>query len=307
MGQRGHTVPFGASLVALGSGVVWSIGAVNARLAENTDAFQYLLYRSIGVLVVIEAFSLLKGRPLALPRALFGGPRMLAACFFLFLASMAFVYAVKTTTPANAAFLGSLTPLFATIIAVGVLHERLGPVTIGALVLALIGLVVTVVGDLEAGNMAGNVAAVLASVGFAGYTICVRSDAARDWSPVMSGYAFGMIIICTAICLATGATLLPPARDVSLAIVHGGVLIVGGTSMFNWASRRVGTVAMTVFAQSEMVFIPLWSLLVLGLRPTAVSVVGGVIIFVAVIGKAIVDALWNSGEATEPDPVGALS
>ena len=53
---------------------------------------------------------------------------MLLACAWLLLASIAFVYAVKTTTPANAAFLSSITPLVAVLLARVTLRE---PLTVG--------------------------------------------------------------------------------------------------------------------------------------------------------------------------------
>mgnify|MGYP002137742321 CR=1 FL=1 len=87
-----------------------------SRKADRVDAFQYLVWRSIGIMVVIEVLSLWQSRRARSgyrPRTLVawtGGRGMLGANFGLFLASLAFVYAVKTTTPANAAFLGALTP-----------------------------------------------------------------------------------------------------------------------------------------------------------------------------------------------------
>ena len=55
--------------------------------------------------------------------------------------------------------------------------------------LALCGLVLMVHGDLGTGHMVGNVSAMLSSLGFAGYTVCIRSSPDRDWSPVLPGYA----------------------------------------------------------------------------------------------------------------------
>ena len=214
---------------------------------------------------------------------------MLSAVFGLLLASFMFIYAVKTTTAANASFLGSVTPLAAVVLARVVLGERLSRVTLGAIVVAFVGLVVTVFGDLHAGNMLGNIAALTASVGFAIYSISVRSDPDRDWSPVLPGYAVAMIVLCSLITLANGKTLLPPAEDMAYALVHGAVFIVVGTKLFNRGSRLVPAVPMTVFAQTEMVFVPLWAFLVLSEAPKAATVVGGAIIFAAVVGKAILD------------------
>jgi drug/metabolite transporter, DME family len=282
-------IPIAASLMALGAGVVWSFGAVTARLAKHADAFQYLIWRSVGVLVVMEVMTAIRRQPPLLPKAYKSGKWMLSADFGLLLASLMFIYAVKTTTAANASFLGSVTPLAAVVLARLVLGERLSRVTLGALIVAFIGLVVTVFGDLHAGNMVGNIAALTASVGFAIYTISVRSNPNADWSPVLSGYAAAMIVLCSIITLASGKTLFPPAKDMAYALGHGAIFIVVGTKLFNRGSRSVPAVPMTVFAQTEMVFVPLWAFLVLSEAPKAATVVGGAIIFGAVVGKAILD------------------
>lgn len=286
--QTAH-IPIAASLMALGAGVVWSFGAVTARSAKHADPFQYLIWRSVGVFVVMEVMTRLRRQPMLVRKAYTSGRWMMTANFGLLLASLAFVYAVKTTTAANASFLGSITPLVAVVLARVVLGERLSRVTLGAIVVAFFGLIVTVVGDLHAGNMLGNIAALTASVGFAIYTISVRSNPKADWSPVLAGYAAAMIALCTVITLAHGKTLFPPARDITLAVAHGAVFIVVGTILFNHGSKRVPAVPMTVFAQTEMVFVPLWVYLVLGEAPKPATIVGGAIIFAAVVGKAILD------------------
>jgi drug/metabolite transporter, DME family len=296
-------VPFAASLIALGSGVVWSFGAVTARLADETDAFQYNIWRSIAIVAIVEAAALLsRGRPLA-PQAFTSGRTVILACASLLLASVAFVYAVKTTTPANAAFLASLTPLVAVLLAKVTLGERLTRVTIWAVAIAFVGLCITVVGDLGAGNMVGNTAALLSAVGFAGYAVCVRTEPMRDWSVVLPGYAVMMIVVCGAVTVAKAETFLPPASDIGYAVLHGGVFIVVGTMLFNIAARQIPAVAMAVFAQTEMLFVPIWALLVLGERPQAASVVGGLIIFAAVIGKAVLDARPVPVRTERPAPV----
>ena len=283
------SIPIAASLMALGAGVVWSFGAVTARMAKHADAFQYLIWRSVGVLVVMEVMTAVRRQPMMLRKAYPSGRWMMTANFGLLLASLAFIYAVKTTTAANASFLGSVTPLVAVVLARVVLGERLSRVTLGAIIVAFVGLIVTVFGDLHAGNMIGNTAALMASVGFAIYTISVRSDPSVDWSPVLPGYAAMMIVLCSVITFAHGKTLFPPAKDIGLALLHGAVFIVVGTTLFNHGSKRVPAVPMTVFAQTEMVFVPLWVFLVLGDAPKPATIVGGAIIFSAVVGKAILD------------------
>jgi len=263
-------LPVVASLLGLGSGVVWSLGIVTARKAENSDAFQYLIWRSIGVIVVIEAIGAWRRQPARMIIAWRSGRTMVAANLGIFLASIAFVYAVKTTTPANAAFLSSLTPLVAMVFAT-FLGERLTRSTVIALAVGISGLIVTVIGDLGAGNM----------------------NQQRDWSPVLSGYCALMVVVCSVITVANGLTLFPPVVDIGYALAHGAILIVVGTFMFNEASRHVPTVPMTVFTQTEMAFAPLWGILLLDLHPKGWTLVGGAIIFAAVVGKAAFDSTYG--------------
>ena len=277
-------------MMALSAGVTWSLGAVTARTAHGMDAWQYLIWRSVGVIVVMGALAAWRREGSPFPRAFRAGWVMRVACLGLMLASVAFIYALKNTSAANAAFLASITPLLAVVLARVFIGERLTVVTIVSIAVALAGLLVMVTADVGGGNVKGNIAALLSSLGFAGYSVCVRSEPRRDWGPVMPGYALMAIVLCGAVTLVNGRSLVPPVQDIGRAMLHGGVFIVVGTLLFNDASRHIPAVAMTVFAQTETVFVPLWIFLVLGERPATTSLVGGAIIFTAVVGKAVFDA-----------------
>lgn len=280
-------------LIGLSAGLVWSFGALLAKLAKTSDAWQYLLWRSIGVLIVMELLRVSrKQRGSITIRAFRSGRLMVVGVFALMAASVGFVYAVKTTTAANAAFLSSITPLLAIVLARVFLHERLTRATVLAIVVALIGLIVMVSTPDTAGEQAsivGDLAALGSSLGFASYAVCVRSSQHRDWSPILPGYALTTIVLCTLVTLAHERTLLPPIHDLALALIHGGLLIVVGTFLFNAASRKVPAVGMAVLAQTETVFVPIWVFLGIGERPALQTIVGGLIIFAAVVGKAVWD------------------
>jgi len=106
----------------------------------------------------------------------------------------------------------------------------------------------------------------------------------------LPGYSVMLIAICTVVTLSASKPLVPPAGDLALALLHGGVFIVVGTYLFNIASRRVPAAAMTVFAQTEMVLVPIWAFIILDDVPKATTLIGGTIIFIAIMGKAILDA-----------------
>ena len=289
--------------MALSAGAVWSFGAITARLAGGSDTFQYLAWRSLGIIAVIEIWHLLKRRPSQTIVAYTSGRRMLLANLSLLVASIGFVYAVKTTSAANAAFLGATTPLFGVASARAFLGERLNWRTITAIGVAFVGLAIMLAGDLEAGGLIGDLAAVSAAIGFALYTTIVKSAPDRDWSPVLPGYGVVMVAICIAVTLAKGNTLVPPALDIGLALVHGGLFVVAGTLLYNGASRTVPAATMTVFAQTEMVLVPVWGFLVLAERPSPGTLFGGTIILVAVLGKALLDVRHDARRTLGEPPV----
>ena len=285
--RRGALAP----LLALSAGAVWSFGTVLARAADGSNAFQYLIWRSLGIIVVVEAWALFTGRPQSTIRAFTSGRRMMAANMALLLASIGFIYAVKTTSPATAAFLGSTTPLFGVVVARLFLGERIHWRTYLAIALALVGLVVMFTGDADGSgnNIVGDLAALSSAAGFAFYAAIVRSAPDRDWTPVLPGYGATMIVICSVITFAGGNSFVPPAPDIALALLHGAVFIVGGTLIFNTASRSIPAAQMTVFAQTEMVLVPIWAFLLLSERPTVSTLIGGSLIVIAVVGMALLD------------------
>jgi drug/metabolite transporter, DME family len=238
----------------------------------------------------MELLQRWKRRPLLTPIAFTSGRAMHLANIGLLIASLSYIYAVKTTTAANAAFLASITPLVAVVLARAVLGERLNRITIGAIALALLGLVVMVSAKVQAGNMIGNIAALCSSFGFAIYAVVLRRTPGRDWSPVLPGYALIMIVLCAAVTFSNGKTLLPSVAMLKFPLLHGGLLIVVGTLLFNAASRHLPAVAMTVFAQSETVGAPLWVFLFRGERPGLQTLIGGGIILIAIVGKALLTA-----------------
>lgn len=286
-----HTrVPLVASLCVAAAGLIWSLGALTARLSKHTDAFQYLVWRSVGVFVVMEVLTRSRGeRPLT-PKAYLTGRTMQFATLGLLVASLSYVYALKNTTAANAGFLSSITPLIAAAVGWFFLKERLSRVTILCIAVALGGLLIMVISDLDSGKMVGNGAAMLSSFGFAMYMICIRSSATRDWSPVLPGYAVAMIVLCGTITIASGHTLFPPAADIAFALLHGGVFIVAGTLLFNRGSRSVPAVGMAIFSQIENVSVPIWIFLWFAERPKVTTLIGGSIIVAAVLTKAVLDA-----------------
>ena len=50
------------ALLALLAGTMWSFGGITVRYAPDSDPWQYLIWRSVGLFVAVEAWSLIQGR-----------------------------------------------------------------------------------------------------------------------------------------------------------------------------------------------------------------------------------------------------
>ncbi len=284
----------GGALLALAAGTMWSFGGITVRYAPDSDSWQYLIWRSVGLLVAVEAWSLVRGQGLLLlrfARNVSQGQWIdLVAALALTLAAGAFVYALKATTIANAIFFASVTPLISMILARTILKEALSWYAIVAIGLGLAGLAVMVGGDLGRGTLGGDLVALLSSLGFAIYSICVRIAPKHDFSQALPAYALISLLLCCVVTIANGRTLAPPPQDIAMALLHGAVFIGIGIPLFNLAAPRVPAVGLVVLAQTETILSPIWAWLIIGETPSLSTLAGGGLILSGVILTALAGA-----------------
>ena len=140
------------------------------------------------------------------------------------------------------------------------------------------------------GKLVGDIAALLSSLGFAGYTICVRLARGRALAALMPASALMSIAICGAVTLWNGRPLVPPAMDVAMAMLHGAVFIGLGITLFNMAAPHVPASGLAVLAQTETILAPVWAYLILGETPQLTTLAGGVLILTGVLLTALAGA-----------------
>ena len=85
-----------------------------------------------------------------------------------------------------------------------------------------------------------------------------------------------------------GDTFVPPATDIALAVVHGAVFIVGGVDLQQRLAQDPGG-ADDRLRPTELVLVPVWAILLLSERPSASTMMGRTLIVVAVVGMALLD------------------
>ncbi|MFB2551349.1 DMT family transporter [Ensifer soli] len=281
------------------AGLIWSMGGVLVRGTQGLDAWDYLGWRSAG-LIVCMGLAYPAG-PRALLRAVRRqGPMGWGAAFSLALSSLAISFALKHTTVAFATFLASIAPLLAVIIMATVYRERISAGAIGCVVLGLAGIAIMVRGDFSGGQLAGNIAAALSALGFASYSVLVNRNRGGDWFPAVWTHGWICLALCAVAIATIGRGTVPLSPEIVLPIVHGGGIIAFGLLLYNRAARRVAPFTLIVTAQAETVFAPVWGFLVLGEVPGLSTVAGGFVIILAVVAAGLMSARDTAPLALPP-------
>ena len=285
--MRSQTRFFAGALSVLAAGLCWSFTGVFIRLAPHLNSWQFLVYRGLGVAVVFAFLARARGRGAILAGFFALGPLGTVATLALSLAAIGFIVALKLTSVANALFLSSCSPLLSAILGFIILRERLDARQIGSVALGFCGLAVIVGGGFEAGHVVGDFSALVSALSFAVVSVCMRLAPERDFAPAMIGYGACSALLAAAVCLGEGATLTPPPLETVSAFAAGFVLMGLGFTLFLRGAPSVPAVGQTLLAQTETIFGPVWVWLAFGETPSAPTLVGGAVIFVAVVAMAL--------------------
>ncbi|MFO1201138.1 MAG: DMT family transporter [Tabrizicola sp.] len=226
----------GVALV-LGAGTLWSLMGLGLRQIETATVWQILFWRSVGAVLVLFAFTWWSsgGRPFAQVRRV--GLAGAIGGFGLVFAFAGSIYAIQTTTIANAVFLFTASPFVAAILGWILLGERVKPWTWVAIALAVFGMYLMVREGLAIGALAGNIAALLSATGFGAFSVCLRWGKVNDMLPVsMLGGLFAMAVAALVL-TAQGQPIVVSTWDMGMATLIGAVILALGMVMYTAGSR----------------------------------------------------------------------
>ena len=279
-----HSALFGAFL-ALAAGTVFSFGSITVRVSPSLDAVQYLLWRSIGLLPLVVIVALIQGKS-PIRQVLSGGLLGFGGAVLMTVMADLFIYAMKTTTIANALLFSSAAPLIGAILARLILNEKILIFTWLGIAIGIVGLLVMTWGELGSGNAAGNLAAFGVGFAYGLYSIVARVGRDRDMSGVVIGWAVLTIITCGLYMLLTGSNFATPLDQNLAAMLHGAAFIGGGMYLLNTAARSVGAGRLVLLAQTETILGPVWVLLFFGEVPRLTTIIGGLVLLAGVLLSA---------------------
>jgi len=277
----------GVALV-LAAGSLWSLMGLGLRQIEDASVWVILFWRSVGMVPVLWAFIWWTsgGKPFAAVRRV--GVSGAMGGFALVVAFAGAIYAIQTTTIANAVFLFTASPFVAAILGWILLGERVKSWTWAAIALAVVGMYLMVREGLAMGAVAGNIAALLSAAGFGAFSVSLRRGKLSDMLPAaMLGGVFS-VLVAGVILLARGDAIVVSVWDMGVAIAIGAVILALGMVMYTLGSRVIPAAELTLLSLIEVLLAPMWVFLFLGETASAGTFVGGGVLLTAVALNAAI-------------------
>lgn len=257
---------------------LWSVAGLFIKILDWNP---FLIAGMRSLIAFLFLFAIVRSVRLTWSWPLVGTALANAATMLLFIA------ANKTTTAANAILLQYLAPVFTAILGVLILKERVRREQVIALLLTPVGMALLFFDRLSAGQLLGNVLALISACTFALMFIFTRMQ--KEGNPLQSLMASHAI---TALIALSVAVFLPVPRFTPAAL--GSILVLGvlqiglATLFFAYGIKRVSAVTANLIALIEPVFNPVWVFLLLREVPSVQSLLGGFLIIGSVAAASVI-------------------
>ncbi len=285
-------------LLVLFAGACWSMMGIGIRLMQEATVWQILFFRSLALAPFLFLVMTIRsgGRPLRMIAS--AGLPAVSGGLALVGAFAGGIFAIQTTTVANAMFLFASAPFFAALLGWLLLGEPVRQATWIAMIFAVVGIVIMMQTGIVVGHWLGDCMALLSGFGFAVFTIALRSNKSQDMMPAVFLSGVFAVVIAATMCVVTGLSFTLPANDIAIALGLGVFQLGFGLSIFTVGSKVVPAAELALLSMTEVVLGPIWVWLFLGETVAVMTLIGGAIMLSAIAGNAL------SGLRRKPGPVG---
>ena len=259
----------------------WSLGGVIARFIEAPDAWTVVFWRSAFAAIFLLGFMLWRDGARGTARLFraMGLPGLAVACCFA-IATSSFVLALAYTTVANILLLQAGAPLFAALLAFVLFGERISAATWLAIAAVIFGVGVMVSASLTGSvSMVGDGLALVIVLVFSVATVLTRRFAHVRMTPAM---CLGTVI-AGLVAASQASTLRVSATDMGFLVAFGAVNLGLGLAFFATGARMIAAVYAALLATFEPLLGPVWVWLVHGEVPAGRTLLGGAIVFAALL------------------------
>ena len=280
------------------AGVFWSTIGLGVRMIDEATVWQILLYRSISLsfFLAIVIYIRSRGNLFKVVKAT-GLPGCIAG-LALVGAYSGGIYGIQSTSVANAMLLFASAPFMAAILGWIFLREKVRKATWLAILIAIAGIGIMVQDKTQGGAaLLGNLAALGSAFGFAVFTVALRWGRSGDMLPAAFLSGIFAVFITSSICLLSGLSFQISVNDISISMGMGIFQVGTGLVLYTLGSKTLPAAELTLLSLAEVLLGPLWVYLFLNEVATLNTLLGGLVLLLAIAGNAI------SGARRKPPPI----
>jgi DME family drug/metabolite transporter len=280
------------------AGVLWSTVGLGIRMIDEATVWQILLYRSISLSLFLAMVIYLRSRRNLFKVVKAAGLPGCIAGLALVGAYSGGIYGIQSTSVANAMLLFASAPFMAAILGWIFLREKVRKATWVAILFAIVGIGIMVQDKTQGGAaLLGNLAALGSAFGFAVFTVALRWGRSGDMLPAVFLSGIFAIFITSSICLLSGLSFQISVNDTSIAMGMGVFQVGAGLVLYTLGSKTLPAAELTLLSLAEVLLGPLWVYLFLNEVATLNTLLGGLVLLLAIAGNAI------SGARRKPPPI----
>ncbi|MBH68872.1 MAG: EamA family transporter [Rhodospirillaceae bacterium] len=187
-----------------------------------------------------------------------------------------FQLSVQTTTVANTLVIIATAPLFAGIMSVLFLRERVHTRTWIAIAISIMAVSLVFAGKLDPGHLFGNLAALISAIGLGAHFVLVRLGREVDMTPAIGIASLFTCFIGFA--MAPGLYLIP--SQLGYLALLGIILLPASFVLLTRAPLYISAPEVSLILLLETILAPIWVWLVIKEQPPVETIIGGSIIII---------------------------
>ena len=273
-------------LIVILAGLIWSFGAVVVKSMTEPQSYQlpYLIIRGLTVAIIVGSYLFLSDKKNFISNlikidkvTIFGG-------FLLTVTFIGFIYSITNTTAAVTLLMLALMPFFASLIAFIFIKEKITKKNLIAMIIAFFGIIVMVLQSQLSGSTFGLVTGFISSVGFAGFTVALRSKTNIEKFYILIIGGLLCSIFCSIILIIMKFPTDIPLNNIILSITHG-LLVACGLILYSIGSKKLLSGELSLLSLLEVVGGIFWAWLPfmnVNETPDLYTIFGGLMICISI-------------------------
>jgi drug/metabolite transporter (DMT)-like permease len=261
------------ALCVIGAALLWSTGGLGIKaVAEPPLAVAFWRSGIAAVALGLLFRPSLRGR----------GALFLATAVSYAACLTTFVIATKWTTAANAIVLQYSGVIWVLLAAPLVVGEAFRVRDAIAVVVAMGGMALFFLADLDGRGRAGDLMALLSGVFYAGIVLLLRRERGGE-----AAVTWGNVLAAAALAPAVLGSPAPSAQSAAILVFLGTVQIAAAYTLFVRGIAHVPAARASLLTMVEPIANPIWVFLLLGEAPRLLSLVGGMIVLGAIAWRTV--------------------